>query len=102
MSIFATKGSHVPKKQLTSSSLPIQADKTSSFPPPPLSDELTHKVITDFHTESSQSNFEEAGCAVCGQLTIKSELTQLKSVKGMLSVLAIPGITRVEHKSSSD
>ena len=105
LSISATKGSRVVKKQPTSSSLQehnIETDNTASFPPPPLSTELTQRVMTDFCNDSSKNSFEEAGCAVCGQLINKSELTRLKSVKGMLNVLAIPGITRVERKSSSE
>ncbi|KAJ3501946.1 hypothetical protein NMY22_g18752 [Coprinellus aureogranulatus] len=42
--------------------------------------------------------FEEAGCAVCGQLVLKTKLTKLKEVKGLLSVLEIDGCARLEAK----
>ena len=72
------------------------------YPPPPLSSDLAHTVIRDFCDESQPSRFEEAGCAVCGQLTPTSSLSPLKSIKGMLGILESPGVTRVERKSSTD
>lgn len=44
---------------------------------------------------------EEAGCAVCGQLTPVSQLTRLKAIKNLLHILQVPGTTRVEQKSVS-
>jgi len=45
----------------------------SIFPPPPLSQELSGTIITDFCKDSKPERFEEAGCAVCGQLTPKNK-----------------------------
>ena len=56
------------------------------FPPPPLSHALAHTIIEGFCNDSSPESFEEAGCAVCGQLTPCSQLTPLKNVKHMLKV----------------
>ena len=36
--------------------------------PPPLDDRLTHHIISDFCNALSPGSFEEAGCAVCGEL----------------------------------
>jgi hypothetical protein len=82
----------------------ISESKTQqpTFPSPPLSTGLAYQVITDFCKDSAPSILEEAGCVVCGLLTPVSKLTRLKSVKGMLKVLDVQGITRVERKSVSD
>ncbi|KAJ3729843.1 hypothetical protein C8R42DRAFT_565447, partial [Lentinula raphanica] len=44
---------------------------------------------------SQVTSFEEAGCAVCGSLKLKSELSPLKHIKNMLHILEAPGVTRV-------
>jgi hypothetical protein len=49
-----------------------------------------------------QKQVEEAGCAVCGQLTPKIALSRLSGVKNYLHVLASPGITRQERHRHSD
>ena len=72
------------------------------FPPPPLSLELSHTIISGFCNDSAPEKFEEAGCAVCGQLTPKINLSRLKSVKGLLKILEAPGTTRVERKHKND
>ncbi|KAM6490324.1 hypothetical protein JOM56_014301, partial [Amanita muscaria] len=46
--------------------------------------------------------FEEAGCAVCGELKPLVNLSRLKYIKKMLHILHVPGITRMERKKSSD
>ncbi|KAF8234665.1 hypothetical protein L208DRAFT_1148321, partial [Tricholoma matsutake] len=66
------------------------------FPPPPLNDGLSHKIISGFCKDSSPSTIEEAGCAVCGQLIPLSQLSRLKGVKSLLHVLHASGVTRVE------
>jgi hypothetical protein len=63
---------------------------------------LERTVISDFCKDSDPSQFQEAGCAVCGQLTPMSKLTHLHSVKGFLSVLENPGVTRVERKIANE
>ena len=54
-----------------------------------------------FCFNSSPDKMEEAGCAICGQLTPSSKLTRLKSVKQYLRILQTQGVTRVERKHSS-
>jgi hypothetical protein len=41
-------------------------------------------------------NFEEVGCAVCGELRCRNKTSRLKSVTNFLSILEAPGITRIE------
>ncbi len=43
---------------------------------------------------------EEAGSAVCSQLTSKSCLSALKNVKNFLHILHVSGIMRREHSST--
>ncbi|KAF8871879.1 hypothetical protein BD779DRAFT_1453399, partial [Infundibulicybe gibba] len=49
----------------------------SLFPPEPLSKLTTAKIISGFTADSSPNKFEEAGCAVCGQLVPLRELSAL-------------------------
>jgi hypothetical protein len=44
---------------------------------------------------------QEGGCAVCGELKPIRELSRLKGIKNILSVLEAPGVTRVERKTPS-
>jgi hypothetical protein len=43
------------------------------FPPSPPSNRLMHKIISGFCDDTHPSKFEEAGCAVCGQLVIMTK-----------------------------
>ena len=49
----------------------------------------------------NKSNIEEAGCAVCGELTPVRNLSWVKNIKNMLHILATPGVTQVEHKNKN-
>ena len=80
----------------------LDRDHNPPFPPPPLSQDLSHTIISDFCNDSHPGNFEEAGCAVCGKLVPLTNLSLLKSVKGMLNILEAPGVTRIERKKLSD
>ncbi|KAF8218502.1 hypothetical protein L208DRAFT_1150409, partial [Tricholoma matsutake] len=71
------------------------------FPPAPLSEELSHEIISHFCANSLAAALEEAGCAVCGQLVPVSQLSKLKAVKNLLHVLHASGITRVEWSTAS-
>ncbi|KAJ3967446.1 hypothetical protein EV361DRAFT_778987, partial [Lentinula raphanica] len=51
---------------------------------------------------SQVSSFEEDGCAVCGRLSLKSELSPLKHIKNMLHILEVPGVTRIVRKSATE
>jgi len=98
-------------KRVSSRSRPVHLshttghDSTSTMPtpfPPSLPDnKLMCDIARDFCFDSSPGKLEEAGCAVCGQLTPSSNLTRLKSVKQCLHILQVQGVTRIERKHSS-
>ena len=73
---------------------------TTPFPPTPIDNELSRRIINDFCVDSSPSAIEEAGCAVCSQLVSISQLTRLKGVKNMLHVLHVTSITRIERSDT--
>ena len=68
-------------------------EDTCNFPPPPLTDKLTHRVISDFCTEASPAVLQKAGCAVCGHLTPGGNLSSLKAIKNQLHILEAEGVT---------
>ena len=70
---------------------------STQFPPTPVDNKLSEKIINDFCVDSLPSAIEEAGCAVCGQLIPVSQLTRLKGVKNMLHVLQATAVTRFEQ-----
>ena len=72
------------------------------FPPVPLDRVLSHGAITAACKKFDPKNFEEAGCAVCGQLVPLSSLTRLSAVKNYLHILEAPGTTRQERHKKTD
>ena len=71
-------------------SLGVDAPGHNSFPPDPPDASLGRKIINDFCDATKPSNFE-AGCAVCGVLTLQTELSDLSSLNIDLSVLNTAG-----------
>jgi len=71
------------------------------FPPEPLNDVLAHNIIEGACKKMRVKNFEEAGCAVCGQLVPLSSLSRLKHVKKFLHILTAQGVTHVERKKAT-
>jgi hypothetical protein len=47
----------------------------------------------------NKSNIEEAGCAVCGEITPVRNLSRVKNIKKMLHILTTSGVTRKERKN---
>ncbi len=39
------------------------------FPPAPVTEQMQHKIISDYCNDMEPCNFHESGCAVCGALT---------------------------------
>jgi len=72
------------------------------FPPSPPSNHLMHKIISRFCDDTRPDKFEEAGCAVCGQLVILSDLTKLTDVKCSMDPLMRVGVTCLPRKSVDD
>jgi hypothetical protein len=81
--------------------LKVNAPVHNTFPPAPPDALLCRKIIKDFCNATEPSKFEEAGCAVCGALTLQAELSDLSSLNIDLSVLHTSGLgfTRKERKS---
>ncbi|KAF5381451.1 hypothetical protein D9757_009019 [Collybiopsis confluens] len=72
------------------------------FPPPPTSQSQINNAIRHWCKASSPENFEETGCSVCGQLSLKKYLSPLKHIANMLRVLDVTGVTRAPRFSSAD
>ena len=61
-----------------------------------------HKIISGFCNDIHPSKFEEAGCAVCGQLVIMFSLTKLSDIKCLLDLLVCIGITHLPQSSADE
>ena len=72
-----------------------------SFPPKPASKDFEHAIIRDACKRMDPENFEEVGCAVCGELKLRKDTGRLKSVKNLLKILEAPGVTQMERKLDS-
>ena len=81
----------------------LEKDKLD-FPPRPPSERLLHKIITGFVADTSPSQFVEAGCASCGQLTPIKQLKNIDSLNFSLEPLRSQdnGLTRLERKSVNE
>ncbi len=71
------------------------------FPPAPLDKNLSNVIIGQACSRMNAHSISKTGCAVCGELKPVCHTSRLKSVKQQLHILAVPGITHVERKSSS-
>ncbi|KAJ7824418.1 hypothetical protein B0H13DRAFT_1658519, partial [Mycena leptocephala] len=72
------------------------------FPPNPPSKTFRHGVITGMCNDLNPTAFEESGCAVCGELTVNSELTHWDELDVDWSLLEVGGVTRKERLSAND
>lgn len=82
-----------------------QDDLTSTDFSPPcdmLHPDLEMWIISDFCKDLDPLHFEEAGCAVCGQLVPKHDLVHLKTVKNFLNVLEEPGVMHEAWQEPTD
>ncbi|PBK92375.1 hypothetical protein ARMGADRAFT_874147, partial [Armillaria gallica] len=75
-----------------------------TFPPVPLSPDLTVRIARDFCHEMDPYNFEESGCAICGRLTPVSKLSPKRALHNMFHVLDRAGcsLTRTERLCDTD
>ena len=74
----------------------------TNFPPKPLSSLLQHKIASNFCKDTSPQAFEESGCAVCGKLTLLTELQKLSELKLNLDILDQQGVTQIERTASDN
>ncbi|KAJ3820166.1 hypothetical protein F5880DRAFT_1488497, partial [Lentinula raphanica] len=63
------------------------------YPPPPLTQCHIDNVIKQWNADFAPSEFQEAGCTVCGQLTPVKHLSDIKHMSNYLSVLECNGVT---------
>ncbi|KAJ3748229.1 hypothetical protein EV360DRAFT_57001 [Lentinula raphanica] len=75
---------------------------SAQYPPPPLDQAKIDSVIKEWNKAFTVQEFEEGGCAVCGQLTITKHLSDLKHMANYLSVLEKEGVTRKSRSSAHD
>ena len=82
----------------------VNVPECEAFPPAPPDASLRKKIINEFCEAAKPSKFEEAGCAICGALTLKTELSKLSTVNIDLHVLNATGLgfTRKERKLSTE
>jgi hypothetical protein len=73
-----------------------------AFPPEPLNDNLGRDIVDHACKQSDYKMIEEAGCAVCGELTSINKLTRLKGIKNHLHLLKANGVTSIERKHEHD
>ncbi|KAJ3544805.1 hypothetical protein NMY22_g2652 [Coprinellus aureogranulatus] len=73
------------------------AVSTTTFPPPPLSEDVNREIIREFCADLKPAAFEESGCAVCGQLTLLTNLIPLADVDCSLDPLIELGLARKER-----
>ncbi|KDR72196.1 hypothetical protein GALMADRAFT_74100, partial [Galerina marginata CBS 339.88] len=74
---------------------------TEVFPPEPMSVHNLHEVTKACASEFDAVNVQEAGCAVCGVLTLEKCLTPLTNITYDLNILQ-SHLTRKERKAESD
>ncbi|TFK58166.1 hypothetical protein BDN72DRAFT_744469, partial [Pluteus cervinus] len=72
------------------------------YPPEPLKQNLVDKVITEFCHSIRPENIEEAGCAVCCELHLISDMQPRKNFKNHLKCLEVDGISRIERFEDTD
>ena len=77
------------------------SDHITEFPPAIADNDLCHTIALNACKKMNKSNIEEAGCAVCGELTPVKNLSQVKNIKKMLHILTTPGVTCVERKNQN-
>ncbi|KAF9038749.1 hypothetical protein BJ165DRAFT_1352579, partial [Panaeolus papilionaceus] len=78
------------------------ACNTAEFPPSPLSLLEQERIINDFCNELLPVNIEEAGCRVCGQITLIKNMIDISDRDLDMSCLISPYFTRKERLSESD
>jgi hypothetical protein len=92
------------QKPLVEKDEPTEKSTNQDFPPTPPDTLLRRKIVDGFCKATAPAKFEEAGCAVCGSLTLQTELFKLNSLDIDLSVLNTTGqgFTKKERKCSTD
>jgi len=86
-----TAPEHTQSDSKSSNFLEVIEPEHNIFPPNIPDASLHKKIINDFCEATNPSKFQEAGCAVCGALTLKTELFDLALLNIDLSVFNTAG-----------
>ena len=62
-------------------------DDEQIFPPSSLEHKIEHAIVKAWCKDMSPKNFEEVGCAVCGELSLRSKSVLLKDASVNLNIL---------------
>lgn len=68
------------------------------YPPKPPTSDLMEDVVKGFCDSTGPAQFEEAGCMVCGELTLLTKMTGKHLLKDNIDLLIAPEVTRVERR----
>ena len=80
---------------------PLQNEQI--FPPSPLEQKIEHAIVQACCKDMSPIKFEEVGCAICGELSLRSKSVPLKDTSVKLDILQCHyNITRKERKTEYD
>ncbi|KAK0480900.1 hypothetical protein IW261DRAFT_1335545, partial [Armillaria novae-zelandiae] len=79
---------------------PVSTD--AKFPPPPLTEAKEASIMRECIAAMQPSSFQEAGCTVCGQLTLLRNLSESRHVARLLSILENDTCTRKERFADTD
>jgi len=79
----------------------MQAD-TVPYPPSPANKSLITEIIHGFCRDTQPEAFEEAGCGVCGQLNLLSNMKPLDKTDANLNLLVSDGFTRSPRSTDRD
>ncbi|KAF9051700.1 hypothetical protein BJ165DRAFT_1341134, partial [Panaeolus papilionaceus] len=80
---------------------PYETGSHEHFPPAPVTMEDIARMMDGYCKAVAPEAIEESGCAVCGQLTLKSDLSPLSEIEGYFDLLIDPSSTRHERPNSS-
>ncbi|KIK66559.1 hypothetical protein GYMLUDRAFT_157626, partial [Collybiopsis luxurians FD-317 M1] len=80
----------------------INLIKSEDFPPLPRNKVLVENIVNQFCQGLHPREFEEAGCKICGQLTLKSSLLSTYAIQDNLSILSKPFVARKEQHTDHD
>ena len=76
--------------------------ETVTYPPSPADDALISEIIHDFCHDTRPDAFEEAGCGICGQLNLLSNMKSLSDTNANMNLLVGEGFTRHPRTTIKD
>ncbi len=79
-----------------------QLNINDPFPPPPITEETQHRIISNYCKDMDTANFHESGCAVCGALTLIHLSVSTKELSFEYLKEFAESITRKERKDVTD